>query len=366
MGFAVSTVAIFRIATRIFLSLALLLVTSQYAHASVFGLFSGSADAADIHETPALSSYPTPFVSARDFPPEEEEDARERVSSLASSFLDETSMLPIVPDMEGNDGERDFILTYKIKEGDTLLSIAEQFDLSVNTILWANNLENKNRIKIGQELVILPINGISYKVKKGDTLESIAKIYKADKTKILEFNDITTFIAGDEILIPDGVMPASVASKAVTTRAISSSKVAPAAGKLRLLSFYATLPDLSDFFKEPVVGRISQHFHGKNGVDIASPCGTPMKAAAPGVVTIANDYGWNGGYGKLVVIKHNNGTQTLYAHLSKVYVKAGSTVSYETKIGLVGTTGRSTGCHLHFETRGAKNLYLTNSLTYGR
>lgn len=276
-------------------------------------------------------------------------------------------MLPIAPDMEGEDGERDFILTYKVKDGDTLLSIAAQFNISVNTIIWANNLGNKNRIiKIGQELTILPIDGVAYVVKKGDTIEKLAKTFKADGDEIIAFNEITALVEGDEILIPGGAIQAPPSSGVKATAFSTSLKSLPGKGKLKLLSYYASLPNLGSFFREPVLGRMSQGFHGKNSVDIASPCGTAMKAAAPGVVTIANDAGWNGGYGKLIVINHNNGSQTLYAHLSKVYARVGDTVSYDKTIGLVGTTGRSTGCHLHFETHGAKNLYLTGSLTYSR
>jgi murein DD-endopeptidase MepM/ murein hydrolase activator NlpD len=118
------------------------------------------------------------------------------------------------------------------------------------------------------------------------------------------------------------------------------------------------LPDYGDYFLRPVIGGyISQGLHHNNAVDIAHTCGRRVMASAEGVVNTAWSDGWNGGYGKSVLVDHPNGTQTMYAHLSRVKVKAGDAVSRWTVIGKVGTTGQSTGCHLHFEVRGAKNPF---------
>jgi murein DD-endopeptidase MepM/ murein hydrolase activator NlpD len=106
-----------------------------------------------------------------------------------------------------------------------------------------------------------------------------------------------------------------------------------------------------------VVARKSQGIHGYNGVDLAAPTGTQVLAAASGQVLISRFGGWNGGYGNYIVIKHSNGTQTLYAHNSANYVSVGQWVSQGDVIGLVGNTGKSTGSHLHFEVRGAKNPF---------
>lgn len=110
--------------------------------------------------------------------------------------------------------------------------------------------------------------------------------------------------------------------------------------------------------RHPIPGATrSQGLHGYNGVDFAAPLGTPVYASDGGAVLVSRSSGWNGGYGLYVVIKHSNGTQTLYAHLSKTAVTAGSSVSQGQVVGYVGNTGRSTGNHLHFEVRGAQNPF---------
>ena len=107
----------------------------------------------------------------------------------------------------------------------------------------------------------------------------------------------------------------------------------------------------------PVTGPRSQGIHGYNGVDIAGSCGGQIRAAAAGTVIVSKGYGWNGGYGIYVVITHANGTQTLYAHNATNWVISGQYVAQGQIIGTVGSTGRSTGCHVHFEVRGAKNPF---------
>jgi murein DD-endopeptidase MepM/ murein hydrolase activator NlpD len=117
-------------------------------------------------------------------------------------------------------------------------------------------------------------------------------------------------------------------------------------------------PNYVGYYTRPVVGgRKSQGIHGSNGIDIAAPNGTPILAAAGGTVILAREGGYNGGYGNYMVIKHPNGTQTLYAHALYLSVEMGQTVAQGQTIGAVGSTGRSTGNHLHFEVRGAKNPF---------
>jgi len=229
------------------------------------------------------------------------------------------------------------ISLYVVKEGDTLPEIAKMFGVSVNTIIWANDLSG-NKIKAGDTLVILPIDGVQYEVQKGDTLESIAKKFGGDVDDIRRFNDLAIdakLNVGDLIIIPDGEISAPPEPKP----------------DLNLPS----RPVAAGFFARPVLAnfRKSQGFHGRySAFDIAAPKGTPVLASAAGRVISAKDNNWNGGYGKMIVISHNNGTQTLYAHLSKVLVKVGDWVAQGALIGQVGSTGRSTGPHLHFEIRG--------------
>jgi LysM repeat protein len=235
------------------------------------------------------------------------------------------------------------ISVYVVRKGDTLSEIAKMFSVSTNTILWANDIRG-GVIKEGQELVILPISGVRHTAKSGDTLRSIASRYKADLNDILAYNDLSTnakLKAGDIILVPNGEI-----SAAQTLTAKSSSNVNNVV--------YA------GYYLRPIVGGIrSQGIHGHNGVDIGArlPPGTPIMAAASGKVIIARNGGYNGGYGSYVVISHANGTQTLYAHLSSVSVSVGQSVGQGQTIGGLGSSGKSTGVHLHFEVRGAKNPF---------
>lgn len=244
------------------------------------------------------------------------------------------------------DENNDTIITYEVREGDTPSGIAAKFNISVNTLLWANDIRNPDLVRIGDNLIILPISGVKYTVKKGDTLASIAKKYNGDKDEIINFNDLNEendIKIGDILIIPDGIMPTP--PKTSPTYAVKNKQ-------------YASLPDLGGYFIRPTVGRISQGFHGRNGVDIANPVGTPIYAAGGGAVIIADAVGYNGGFGKYIVINHPNGTQTLYAHASRLLVSAGRQVKQGDLIAYMGSTGRSTGSHLHFEVHGARNPLL--------
>ena len=234
------------------------------------------------------------------------------------------------------------ISIYVVRGGDTLSEIAEMFGVSSNTIVWANDIKG-GLIKEGQELVILPISGVRHVVKSGDTLQSITTKYKADFDDILSYNGLafdTKIKPGDIVIIPDGVISAT------------ASAIAQSPNQLNVASGY---------YLRPINGGIkSQGIHGFNGVDLAPSCrcsGDSIFAAASGTVIIARTSGYNGGYGLYVAIKHANGTQTVYGHMSKVNVSVGQSVTQGQVIGAVGNTGRSTGPHVHFEVRGAKNPF---------
>lgn len=255
------------------------------------------------------------------------------------------------PLSQGADIPSEHISTYVVRNGDTLSQIAEMYDVSVNTIIWANDLKNRT-IREGQVLVILPVSGVKYEVKAGDTLSYVAKKFKADAEEVRQFNNLPDsgkLAVGESIIIPDG--DASLASQAVPS---SGSK--PASNSRS--SVIARYPTYEGYYMRPLeAGTKSQGLHGYNGVDIAAPVGTPIFAAAAGEVIVARSSGWNGGYGEYVVIEHPNGTQTLYSHLSQVLVTSGISVFKGQVIGYVGNTGKSTGPHLHFEIRGAKNPF---------
>lgn len=276
--------------------------------------------------------------------------------------------------------EQETVSTYVVKNGDTLSQIAEQFGVSTNTIRWANEIPAKGNIRIGQTLTILPITGVNHKVAKGDTLSNIAKKYKADLNEISSYNNIEiseALVAGTEILIPDGEIVYSQAqiAQANTSKGSTGSKtvttinsVATNAGKGTDAQYGAamvmankvgqnkTKSAPSGYFIKPTKGIKTQGFHGPyNALDIGAPVGTTIVASAGGTVVLAKLSGWNGGYGGLTIIQHDNGSQTLYAHQSKITVASGQKVSQGQKIGEVGNTGRSSGPHLHLEFRGIKN-----------
>ncbi len=233
------------------------------------------------------------------------------------------------------------ISLYVVRQGDSLSVIAKMFGVSVNTIIWANNI--RGSIHEGDELVILPVSGVSHKVAKGDTIRSIAAKYRADINDILSYNDLKlgdVLEIGSIVLVPDGEIQAAPLVTSV-------SRLRNAGGPL-----------YKDYYLRPIDGgRKTQVLHGYNGVDLAATAGTPVYASADGVVIVARSYGYNGGYGEYIAISHGNGTQTLYAHLSRVLVSSGEVVLKGQTIGLVGSTGKSTGSHVHFEIRGAVNPF---------
>ena len=237
----------------------------------------------------------------------------------------------------------DQISIYVVRKGDTLGGIARMFGVSVNTIVWANDIE-RGIIREGQMLVILPISGIRHTVVKGETLQSIAKKYKGDVEEIARFNNLKTgamLAVDDVVIIPDGEIAAPPRAPAPT---------APVRG--------GSVPSYAGYYAAPLASyRKTQGLHGYNGVDLGAPYGSPILAAAAGQVIVSRDTGWNGGYGTYLVIAHDNGTQTLYSHNSQNIVYAGQYVARGQVVGYVGATGKTTGAHLHFEVRGAKNPF---------
>ncbi len=258
-------------------------------------------------------------------------------SAFSSEFKDITS---------------DQISLYTVRKGDKLEQIAKMFGVNASTILWANDMKKGTELKPDEVLVILPISGIKYVAKKGDTLASIAKMYKSDAFEIARFNNLedgAVIAIGDEVIIPD--------AEGSLTEA-ENKKLAETQKKTSVKKIVTGKVDTSGYFARPVIGGVrTQGIHGYNGVDLASSYGAPILAAASGRVVVSKVGGWGGGYGNYVVIQHGNGTQTLYAHMSEVLVQNGETVSKGQQIGKMGSTGRSTGVHLHFEVRGGKNPF---------
>lgn len=234
---------------------------------------------------------------------------------------------------------------YTVRGGDTVARIASAFGVSPETIKTANNLSS-DLIKPEQTLVIPPMSGILHTVQKGETISSIAKKYGLpDPELILEFNEIEIedfIVAGDEIFIPNGVKvapptPARRQYLADLQREDIKQVVPPSNYRAGLSGFVWPMPGAA---------RISQQFWRRHlAIDIPGSHYN-IVAAADGVVVLS---GWQRGYGYTIVVDHGNGYRTRYAHASKLLVGAGAHVSQGQTIMLSGSTGRSSGPHLHFE-----------------
>jgi murein DD-endopeptidase MepM/ murein hydrolase activator NlpD len=233
------------------------------------------------------------------------------------------------------------VITYTVQPNDNVWYIAQGFGLNAETVLWANPKveQSPDLLSVGQTLFIPPVDGIYYTVKKGDTVQKLAKDYKTTVEKIVGFkaNDLQEPYAltpGQKIMLPDG------------------KKKVPALQNIYPMTYVGSAPKGaptgSGRFAWPTRGSLTQAFwSGHSGIDIANRTGTPIVAADAGYVVLAGQDTW--GYGNQVVIDHGNGFKTRYAHLSRIDVKAGDTVKKNQRIGLMGSTGRSTGPHLHFE-----------------
>lgn len=243
------------------------------------------------------------------------------------------------------------ISLYIVREGDTLQKIAQMFGVTSNTIIWANDLARNPVIVKDQKLIILPISGIKYTVKKGDTIKGIVLRHKSDLNEVLQYNDLTISSIlgiGDTVIIPDAEPAGSQSSIAKTSTKLGVNPLHDANG-----------PYYPGYYLRPInTGYESQGLHGYNAVDLAAPVGTSIHASAEGtVIASMSSGGWNGGYGNYVIISHSNGSQTLYAHTQKNFVSVGSHVEQGQLIAKIGMTGKTTGPHIHFEIRGARNPF---------
>lgn len=229
---------------------------------------------------------------------------------------------------------------YLVEKGDTLSIIASRFDISLETLLWANDLSRTSLISPGQKLIILPVSGVLHIVREGDTLSEVSQVYQAKKDEIVSFNDLSNqddIFVGDFLIVPGGKMP----------------KIVPT---------YTQVPLSQNPFICPIPApcRITQGLHWFNAVDFGNgKCGEPVFAAAGGTVQ-RTGYGRVSGY--YVRILHANGVVTFYGHLAKIIVNPGQLVFQGQIIGYVGYSGVTSprgpaGCHLHFDVRFARNPF---------
>ena len=237
-----------------------------------------------------------------------------------------------------NEGE---IIIYEVEPGDTIFAIAAKFGLAPETIMWSNVSlgDNPDLLQVGQELIILPEDGVYHQVGGGDTVAGIASTFRTDPAGILNhpLNELDPeqplIVPGQWLIVPGGTKP--YVPRTVT-------------------AYTGTVPEGATFgtgsFDWPSSGSIyNGYWSAHPGIDIAAWVGAPVLAADSGYVLAV---GWdNTGYGNSIVIDHGNGFQTLYAHLNAFYVNAGDNVAKGQQIGEMGNTGNSTGPHLHFEVR---------------
>ncbi len=254
----------------------------------------------------------------------------------------------VKPDLTGTDiGDRprEDVIFHTVEPGETVSTIAELYTISTSTILWENRLGERDFIKPGQKLTVLPTTGVSHRVNSGDTVAAIAKKYKAAEEDILAFNKLAsadTIREGQVLIVPNGEAPPPPPAPTPTTR------LAVATGVVNSGPAPANTIVAGSGLLWPTPGRkINQYFNGwHGGIDIDGEYSSPIYASQSGRVQSS---GWNGGYGLRVVIDHGNGTQTLYGHASKLFVKVGQYVERGQTVAMQGSTGRSTGVHLHFE-----------------
>lgn len=245
-------------------------------------------------------------------------------------------------------GTRSKIIIYEVQPGDSLGSIAQKFQVSIETVLWENNLGVRSYLHPGDQLRILPVNGLIHTIKKGDTLKKIAALYSANADEITKFNklkaDGTDLVIGEKIVIPNGV-------KKQTTPAIRPSRNV---GQVAVPPSSRQSPSVSGFVWPSSVHTVTQYFTWKHsGIDIAGGhTFTNANYAAKAGTVIKSQCGWNSGYGCVVMIDHGGGIKTLYGHNYKLLVNVGDYVEAGQTIGMMGNTGNvrgPTGIHLHFE-----------------
>ncbi len=327
-----------------YVAVLLVIIIPISVHAGIFSMAKASGTATSEVIVYPKSAIDIPVLSALQNPnPQSARGGAEVVVNEGALVSSGPVGEDVIATAKSSSGE---ISVYTVREEDTLSHIAEMYGVTVNTIMWANDLTRASSIKEGQTLIILPIAGVRHTVKRGDTINSIAKAYEGDAEEIIAYNELSADIGlevGSTIVVPGGAIHTAPAVNKLAASPTRTSGSNSAGGS---------------WLSHPVPGAIkSQGLHGYNAVDLAGSAGAAVRAAAAGEVIVSKSTGWNGGYGQYIVVKHSNGAQTLYAHLSSNSVGVGAYVNQGEVIGGMGNTGRSTGTHLHFEVRGGSNPF---------
>ena len=324
------------------------LIESEFGTAEEAQLVEETFDQ-EVTISPTQQSYLDNLSSAR-YQPIAEMNPQEEEEVIEDNFDD--NYATVRPGMASNKTEqiRRETVTYVVEAGDTISTIAQKFGIGVNSILWENNLNAYSVIRPGDSLSILPVSGITYKVARGESLKSIAAKYDVSEEEILAYNDIGAngqLQIGQKLMIPGGKKDSYAENKPKTYSGLSLIKdlIKPSSKTPKPAD---STPRVGNKMNWPTVGyRITQYFSWRHfGLDVANKIGTPLYAADAGVVEAA---GWGNGYGNQILINHGGGKKTRYAHLSKFSVKKGDHVNKGQVVGLMGSTGWSTGSHIHFE-----------------
>ena len=223
---------------------------------------------------------------------------------------------------------------YTIGEGENLTTISRKIGVNLDTLVSVNKISNANKLKPGQKIIIPNRNGLLYTIKQNENIEEVASKYDIQLNRILAFNkidEISDIEIGDDIFLPG--------AKYTLDERIEKFG--------QMFSLPVTVTRISSLFGyrvHPITKVRTKH----TGVDIPGSLNTPVYAARKGKVIFA---GYSGGYGNLVIVRHDKGYTTYYGHLNKITTKIGANVGVGVMIGRMGSTGNSTGSHLHFEVR---------------
>lgn len=231
------------------------------------------------------------------------------------------------------------ILIHTVHRGETLWQVCQLYNLELSTLVAVNQIADPNSLYPGQRLIIPPTDGQLYRVQSGDTLWLLSRRYGLSMAELLACNNLhdpNSLRVGQLLVLPGFGEPATAVVASCRPAAL------PGGG-----------------FLWPVTGPITSPFGPRwgtlhTGLDIGAPYGAEIRAAQAGRVKEAN---WRSGYGRTIILDHGDGVETLYAHCSRLLVTAGQAVAAGEAVGCVGTSGHSTGPHLHFEIRVAGRPY---------
>lgn len=329
----------------------------QEAKANVFGLLGGflglETQASETEATNPFNSQNIPLLEPNISP-----ELKNIKNNVSINIVDDGALEANIgpsgteADVDSAVSSSEVITVYVVKEGDTLDSIAKANKTTKQAIIYANSdVPRDELVKPGQALVLFPIKGVIYKVQKGDTVTSLAKKYKVEVEEILEYNLLESpkdLRLSQEIILP-GItsLPKEIKETKSAPKNTSSTKKSPtsntSSGKITT-GYIWPFP--------AGAGRVSQGLHDGQAYDFAAPMGTPIYAIKGGVILTVKSSGYNGGYGKYVVMNFDNGAQAIFAHMTATAATPGQKVNQGDIIGYVGSTGRSTGPHVHIEFRG--------------